>query len=89
MANELPNQIMTHPKQGFGVPLKLWFRNELRELVEDRFSQANSPAAAFVDLSFARDILRKHQAGTRDFSHHIWSLLFLDSWLRELRGLPG
>lgn len=89
MANELPNQIMTHPKQGFGVPLKLWFRNELRELVEDRFSQANSPAAAFVDLSFARDILRKHQAGTRDFSHHIWSLLFLDSWLRELRGLSG
>jgi asparagine synthase (glutamine-hydrolysing) len=37
----IPKQLMERPKMGFGIPVEEWMKNELRELVQEAFSEKN------------------------------------------------
>ena len=39
MRNKLPNEIIDRPKKGFGIPVSLWLRNELKETMEYYLSE--------------------------------------------------
>jgi len=69
------------PKQGFSMPLQLWFSGELRPKLE---SIAGSEA--LVDLGLLkpagiRQLIAEHASGARDHSQRLFSILQLDSWL--------
>lgn len=79
----VPRSVLARPKQGFGLPLRDWFRRELRHRV-DALSRDDSPIYAFVDMSAVRRVVAEHQCGRRDQSLLMWRLLVLDLWLRAL-----
>jgi asparagine synthase (glutamine-hydrolysing) len=78
----VPPAVLQKPKQGFAVPLRRWFRNELRGSVEALMSE--SPAYAYADRDAVQRMIREHRAQRRDHAGILWRVLVLDGWLRAL-----
>jgi len=78
-AADLPPQVASRGKTGFGVPLGRWFREDLRELARDLLSTDRG--------WFRRDtltrLLDEHESGRADHGHRLWCLLMLELWMRE------
>lgn len=83
MSPYLPKNILNHSKQGFGVPLSVWFKNDLKEYVNDTILSKNSLLSANLDINFIKYTIQHNQDGMRDFSTRIWSLLFFEEWLKQ------
>lgn len=68
----VPKELIDRPKRGFSVPLKHWFRNELKDVVyakieslDDRFNK-----------KYLLNIFQEHQNG-RNFEYVLWNVLRL------------
>lgn len=83
MGKYLPPSVLEHKKQGFGVPLNRWFKKELKEYVQERLIHSKGPLYNYLDNVFVRKVVKDHNNGMRDFDLKIWSLLFLDEWLKQ------
>ncbi|WP_367155990.1 XrtA/PEP-CTERM system amidotransferase [Methylomonas sp. HYX-M1] len=79
----LPNDILYRPKMGFSVPLAGWFRGPLKQRVQDALLGDTLRQTGWFDPSFLQHIVSQHQAGLRDYSSPIWSLLMFEAFLRK------
>ncbi len=82
----VPNDILYRPKQGFSMPLAIWFRGPLRQKIR---SAVNGPALAqtgFFDPQTLDRLVSDHEVGARDHSSILWLLLMFDSFLRAESG---
>lgn len=75
----LPKNILYRPKQGFAVPLDLWFRRELKESAHDIILQ---PDDGILDRRFLQRIWDQHQKRHYDRSALLWSVLMFRKWQR-------
>ncbi len=78
----LPQEIISHKKQGFAIPLKVWFKGSLKEYTYDMLLH-NSKLGEYLDINYIKTILDNHQKGLRNYHSKIWSLLFLNEWLKQ------
>jgi asparagine synthase (glutamine-hydrolysing) len=74
----LPREILTRPKQGFGVPLADWFRKDLKETTAAVLLQPDP--MGLLNPKTVADLWTKHQSGFRDFSTPLWTLLMFRLW---------
>ena len=81
----VPQALIDRPKQGFGAPIKEWFRGPLRAWGEDLLNDHETVVSELVDLSAARDVWREHQTSDADHSYRLWTVLMLMAWAREWR----
>jgi len=81
MQKHLPASVFNHRKQGFTVPMKLWFKGSLKDYVHDRLNIQNDVLSQYLDMNYIIKTVEDHQNGMRDMNDKIWSLLFLDAWL--------
>ena len=72
--------------QMHGVPLKRWFRNELRDWVHDCLVESSSTAMYFRREEVERT-LGEHESGRRNHASKIYSLLVFELWHRHY--MPG
>ena len=79
----LPNDILYRPKMGFAVPLSSWFRGPLKQRVEQGLLGETLRQTGWFDELFLRQMVNQHQAGIRDYSAPIWSLLMFEAFLRN------
>jgi asparagine synthase (glutamine-hydrolysing) len=84
----LPDEILTRPKMGFGVPLAQWFREELREMPGDVLLDQRTIDRGYFNSVEVRDLIREHQNGIADHSTRLWVLLQLEMWHREVLESP-
>lgn len=64
------------------MPLSIWFKGNLKEYAFDTL--LNSPQLKeYLSFTYIKQILDNHQKGMRDYSPKIWSLLFLNEWLKQ------
>ncbi|QSA98018.1 XrtA/PEP-CTERM system amidotransferase [Methylococcus sp. EFPC2] len=78
----LPDDILYRPKMGFAVPLAGWFRGPLKQTLRDAVLNPVMADSGYFDMDFLKTMVDQHQAGTRDYSASLWSLLMYDSFLR-------
>jgi asparagine synthase (glutamine-hydrolysing) len=83
MAPMLPESILNHPKQGFGVPLSIWFKEDLKTYVNDTFISNDCLLYNFLDKKYILKKVIANQFGNKDFSERIWALLFLNEWVNQ------
>ncbi|SDD92458.1 asparagine synthase (glutamine-hydrolysing) [Pricia antarctica] len=83
MKKHLPESIISHKKMGFSLPLKAWFKDDLKEYVNDRLIGTKGPLYDYLEPAYVNKIVNEHNNGMRDFNDKIWSLLFLDQWLNS------
>jgi asparagine synthase (glutamine-hydrolysing) len=82
-ATLLPREILDRPKQGFGVPLGVWFRGNLRELFADTLLSSRTLTRGYFEEPFLRRIVAEHLSGTRDHALRLWQLVVFERWHRE------
>lgn len=78
----VPDVSLEKKKQGFGVPLRPWFRGPLRSQVEE-LGRPSSPLGDWVETDAVRRIVNEHTRGRRDHSPLLWKLLILERWLQQ------
>jgi len=78
----IPDEIVTRQKQGFGVPIRGWFNNELRELLYDTLTDSRTRQRGYFNQKAVEEILDEHRRRRRDNSTHLWGLLTLELWHR-------
>ena len=78
--------ILYRPKQGFAVPLAAWFRGPLRHRVREMHCAPVLKDSGLFDMATVGTLLDQHQAGQRDHSAALWSLLVFEAFLRQVNG---
>ena len=71
-------------KQGFTVPLALWFKNELKEYCTDMLSYESLKKVGLFDIKYVHKILDDHLNGKSNNFKKIWTLIVLTNWLNNL-----
>jgi asparagine synthase (glutamine-hydrolysing) len=79
-ARLLPRDLIDRPKQGFGVPLGVWFRGNLRELFVDTLSARGSATGVYFQPAFVKRLLDEHLSGRRDHTLRLWQLVVFERW---------
>ncbi len=87
MENDLPKSILKHKKQGFAIPLSSWFKDDLKEYIQDRLNSKNSFVSEYLDTAFISKLIEDHNHGMRSLHRKIWGILFLDVWLEQQKKL--
>ncbi len=80
----VPDPILDRPKQGFGVPLRHWFRNELRQLPQEMLLDPEASARGYFRTNEVERLIREHHDGHADHALRLWVLIQLEMWHREV-----
>jgi asparagine synthase (glutamine-hydrolysing) len=83
-ATLLPRDILERRKQGFGVPLRVWFRDDLRDLTQDLLLSPRARQRGYFVPSTIERVVREHMAGTRNHDFRLWQLLMFEMWHRHV-----
>ena len=84
MESYLPNDVLYRPKMGFSVPLARWFRGPLRQRVRESLLGPRMAATGWFNREYLEHLVDAHNAGTRDYSAPIWTLLMFEAFLRQV-----
>jgi asparagine synthase (glutamine-hydrolysing) len=76
----LPAAILNRRKQGFGVPLGVWFRDDLRELFADTLLSAAALQRGYFEPASVRRLVEDHVSGRRDHTWRLWQLVVFERW---------
>jgi asparagine synthase (glutamine-hydrolysing) len=79
----LPDAILNRRKQGFGVPLGVWFRGGLSDLLTDVLTSPRTRQRGYLRPAFVDRLVEEHRAGTRDHTLRLWQLMVFELWHRE------
>ena len=78
---KIPNEILYRKKQGFGVPLRHYFRHELKDFAYEQlfgFDDYDYYNKKVIGLMWG-----KHQSGRSDYSYLFWILINFNQWYRR------
>jgi asparagine synthase (glutamine-hydrolysing) len=79
----LPRDLLDRPKQGFGVPLGVWFRGNLQELFADTLLSPASLGRGYFQPAFVRRLVDEHLSGRRDHTLRLWQLVVFERWHQQ------
>ena len=82
-SRRLPKEIVTRPKTGFGVPLRRWLKEELRDYVNDTLCVDRIKRRGIFRPDYVQELLAWNETGQRDVSYTLFSLLCLEVWFEK------
>ncbi len=85
----LPHDIIYRPKTGFGAPLRMWLRQELRPLVEDVLSVDAVSRRGLFEPAAINKLLELDRSGKVDAAYPIFSLVCMELWCRQFVDRPS
>lgn len=77
----VPRPLIERPKRGFGVPLGIWLRGELRGWAEDLLAPQRLRREGWLDARLVDVRWREHQRGDVDRRYYLWNILMFQAWL--------
>ena len=86
-ADALPAPILTRPKRGFGVPIAVWMRANLRDMLGDLLVAPDEPVGGLLDAEAVRPLVGRFLSGSDHATNRVWNLLALAGWY-EARSTP-
>ena len=86
LKDKVDSRVISHKKQGFSVPLAIWFRHELKGFMQDLLHSAEDDP--YIRIDFVRDIFDIHLRGGRDFSKYLYAILFYLYWRHHDQEIP-
>jgi asparagine synthase (glutamine-hydrolysing) len=79
MEDVVPQKVISRRKAGFGLPVRSWLQNELREMVGDLLSEKRVRERGLFQPCAVAKMVRDN-GRTRDYTLQLWSLLTLELW---------
>lgn len=81
-ARLLPATVLNRRKQGFGIPIGVWFRGGLADVFSDVLASPRTRQRGYFQPGFVDRIVGEHLAGKRDHTLRLWQLLVFELWHR-------
>jgi asparagine synthase (glutamine-hydrolysing) len=78
----LPKEIIKRKKVGFVVPINVWFRRELKPLLESMLFSRRSLERGYFNRDYLRKLVSEHTEGRVDHRRELWTLVSLELWMR-------
>jgi len=85
-ADLLPAKIRRRGKQGFDIPLGKWFKEDLREMFWDMFSERSQPGGGILRRDIIKKIYDEHLNLVNDHSRLLWNLFVFQWWFNRVFG---
>jgi asparagine synthase (glutamine-hydrolysing) len=85
----LPPRLQTRPKMGFGVPINVWFRNELKPLLFEILLSQRALDRGIFNQEELEGLIGEHLSEKWDHSYRLWNLLCLELWQRAYLDTPS
>lgn len=79
----VPKEIIDRPKMGFGLPIDQWLRGPLKQWAEELLSAEKLDASGFFESEPIQTKLKEHLNNSRNWQHHLWTILMFQAWLEE------
>jgi asparagine synthase (glutamine-hydrolysing) len=79
----LPNEVIYRSKTGFGAPIRTWILNDMSALINQYLNKKTVVERGIFDYEKIEDLIEKNRKGLVDASYTIWSLLAIESWMRQ------
>jgi asparagine synthase (glutamine-hydrolysing) len=76
----LPRAILRRRKQGFSIPLNMWLRGPLRDLIHTYLGESALREVSLFDSKAVARILKEHDEGFRNHESKIWTLVTFMLW---------
>jgi asparagine synthase (glutamine-hydrolysing) len=80
MEGVLPKSVLTRRKAAFGLPIRSWLKNELREMLTDMLSEDRIRRRGLLKPATVTRMIRDNETGERDYTLPLWGLLTLELW---------
>ena len=85
----LPSDVLTRPKQGFGVPIRAWFRGPLLAWLEESLLAGCLAESGWCDGGALQKVMDEHASGETDHARLLLNLVVLERWLRRESNPPA
>jgi asparagine synthase (glutamine-hydrolysing) len=85
----LPGGIIDRKKQGFGVPLGVWFRGGLTDVFADVLRSPLTRQRGYFEPAFVDRLVEEHVTGRRDHTFRLWQLTVFELWHRQYLDPPS
>lgn len=79
----IPGKVMYRPKMGFGAPIDVWFRDDLKKYAYDILLSKKAVERNIFKKQYVKKLLDTHTNTKISFAYHIWALITLELWFRE------
>ena len=79
----LPNEVIYRSKTGFGAPIRTWILNDMSALIEKYLNKKSVVERSIFDYEKIKHLIEENRKGVVDASYTIWSLLAIESWMRQ------
>jgi len=83
MRGKLPTSIIDRPKKGFGIPVAMWFKKELRDEMLDTFSADAIRRQGIFEWVEIDRLVGEHLSGRRDNRKLLWTLFMFQKWCEQ------
>ncbi|KYP15118.1 asparagine synthase (glutamine-hydrolyzing) [Flavihumibacter sp. CACIAM 22H1] len=76
----LPPETLKFSKKGFGVPVNLWMRNELKSELKKYTSPSFIEKQSIFDVDFVNRVVTEHMNGLQNHTAKLWNLFIFQKW---------
>ncbi len=83
----LPNEVIFRPKTGFGAPVRKWIKNDMNSFINDYLSQESIEKRKIFNYDKIKELVDLNESKKEDLAYPIWSLLAIESWLRQFHDI--
>jgi len=80
MESVLPRAILRRRKAAFGLPVRAWLRNELKEMLTDMLSEERVRRRGLFNAAAVSRMIGDNEKGERDYTLQLWGLLTFELW---------
>lgn len=79
----VPEENLTRPKMGFGIPIGQWFRGSMQTFLRETLLSQKALSRGLFDPDKVRQMVDQHVERKVDHDQRLWSLLMLELWFER------
>ena len=68
---------------GFGVPIDIWLKNDLRDWAEDLLNEKKLINEGIFNVKSVRKMWDEHLTGKKNNHHKLWAIINFQSWKKN------
>ena len=89
LARRLPLEWFERPKQGFGMPLEQWFRQELRQTLLNSTDKKRILHRGLLNPESLAGFVEAHLSGRRNFARKLYAVIAFELWADRFFGVKA
>lgn len=80
LRGKVPDEILNRSKKGFGLPVGIWLRGELKWLLDEYLNEDRTRKGGFFKPEAVKRMVSEHLSGKRDNRKPLYSLIVFEIW---------